>query len=58
MALWTKDPALSLAVAHVAAVVLVQSLAQELPQAMDVAKKKKKKISKKEKIYSSPCPRL
>ena len=42
VAQWFKDLALSLA--WVAAVVQVISLAQELPHAMGVAKKKKKKL--------------
>ena len=40
MAQWVKDPALPLA-AQVAAVMRVQSLAQELPRAFSAAKKKK-----------------
>ena len=43
MAQWVKDLALSLAVALVTAVVQVQCLARELPHAVGIAKKKKKR---------------
>ena len=43
MAQWVENPALSLQRPGLAAAVWVQSLAQELPHAVGVAKKKKKR---------------